>query len=1111
MGMPFIRRSIAAVLTAGVLLAGLARADIHYVWTNSPSAKAPYTNWTQAAHDIESAIRYAASNDTVLVTNGVYSTNGIVMYGALTNRIALTNFITVRSFNGPTGTIIKGNSPRGDAAVRCAYVAAGCVLDGFTLSNGATRAAGDTAKEQSGGGAWCESGGMISNCWFVSNTASQGGAAYGGTLSTCTLLRNVASGSGGGAYQATLRDCTVVSNRAANGGGAASCVLNGSALTNNTGTTAAGGAYQCTLVACTVAVNMAADGGGTYQATVVGCTLAGNSASGNGGGSYLGTLTNCTLVANSAAYYGGGAYQGTLTNCNLSANYAGWSGGGAYQSTLLGCRLAGNSAFYYGGGAYQGGLTNCTLMDNDAGYYGGGAYKSALRACTLAGNAAGYGGGGSYEGTLNNCTLTGNATPSRGGGAYQGTLANCIVYYNTASLDPNTYAATLRNCCTTPDPGASGNITAEPCLAAAGHIGAGSPCIGAGSSADAAGVDVDGEPWLPTPAIGADEPYATSTGALSVAISATYTQLVAGLSDRFVAQIDGVATGSAWSFGDGTVLTNRAYASHTWGATGAYPVVLRAWNADHPAGVACTTAVSVIDPPVGYVNLANPAPVFPYTNWAMAATNIQQAIAAGVCAGRLVLVTNGTYDAGGTVMFGALTNRVALTNGVTVRSVNGAAATTLRGNSPCGEAAVRCAYVGDDCTLDGFTLTNGATRSAGWPAWERYGGGLWCTVGGRAVNCTLAGNTASLSGGGAAWSTLTNSLLRGNTTGYGGGGAFCCMLSGCTLTGNVAQNGGGGSVCTFSGCTLAGNTASDNGGGAYDGVLSNCVLIGNTAGPGGGLGIGGGVFTGTLVQCVLASNSATNSGGGAAWSTLINCTVCANAASNDSGGMCGGWLTNCIVYYNTAPVAANLSGATAAYTCTTPDPGGPGNLTTDPGFVDMSNWANLRLTVASPCVNHGTSQAWMAGALDLDGHPRIIGGGVDMGAYETTNGVTTNNVPWGWLLQYGWATDGSADLLDPGGNGFPIWMRYVAGTDPTNNAARFQIVAFSNPAPARTYFSPSLIARLYTLQCSTNLPANSWTNVAGQCRVQGTGPGQGLSDTNAGAPTRFYRVLVELP
>ena len=81
---------------------------------------------------------------------------------------------------------------------------------------------------------------------------------------------------------------------------------------------------------------------------------------------------------------------------------------------------------------------------------------------------------------------------------------------------------------------------------------------------------------------------------------------------------------------------------------------------------------------VYYVNGGNPAPAPPYTNWSMAAVNIQDAIDASTN-GDQILVTNGIYQAGGTAMAGGLTNRVALNKAVTVQSVNGPWVTTIFG------------------------------------------------------------------------------------------------------------------------------------------------------------------------------------------------------------------------------------------------------------------------------------------------------------------------------------------------------------------------------------------------------------------------------------------------
>jgi hypothetical protein len=68
------------------------------------------------------------------------------------------------------------------------------------------------------------------------------------------------------------------------------------------------------------------------------------------------------------------------------------------------------------------------------------------------------------------------------------------------------------------------------------------------------------------------------------------------------------------------------------------------------------------------------------------------------------------------------------------------------------------------------------------------------------------------------------------------------------------------------------------------------------------------------------------------------------------------------------------------YCCTTPLPSGTGNFTSDPLVVDLAG-GDLRLQMGSPCINTGNN-AYVVGTTDLDGNPLIVGGSVDVGAYE---------------------------------------------------------------------------------------------------------------------------------
>ena len=525
-------------------------------------------------------------------------------------------------------------------------------------------------------------------------------------------------------------------------------------------------------------------------------------------------VSNCVFSANSASGKGGGAYNGTLVNCTFTNNY-GWVGGAACSAVLNRCALANNRS-YYGGGANGSTLTGCTLtgnftyVDSDYTANGGGACASTLNNCVLAKNSSNNGGGASGS-TLVNCTVVGNTCVNAGGGGVvSSALTNCIVYFNTAPGEPN-YSddSVLVNCDTTPlATNGVNNISSDPLFADSVHISSISPCRGAGIFSAASGVDIDGDAWLNPPSIGVDEFNASSaTGALAVAFSETFTNVVTGLAVDFAAQISGHATDNHWNFGDGTIVSNRLNFSHSWSAPGNYTVTFTAFNTDNPGGVSASVTIFVLNNPVHYVALGNPNPVAPYFSWATAATNIQDAVDAAFAGGTLI-VSNGVYQTGGRIVSGLQSNRVAVTKPLAIRSVNGPAVTVIQGNYGPGDSAVRCVYLTNHCTLTGFALNGGATRTAGYDSDQTAGGGAWCGDADIVVsNCVFSGNSA-VSGGGAFQGTLLNCWFLANKSG---------------------ANGGGANSATLRNCVFADNSAGGSGGGADNATLGNCIVYFNTA------------------------------------------------------------------------------------------------------------------------------------------------------------------------------------------------------------------------------------------------------------------------------------------
>ena len=387
------------------------------------------------------------------------------------------------------------------------------------------------------------------------------------------------------------------------------------------------------------------------------------------------------------------------------------------------------------------------------------------------------------------------------------------------------------------------------------------------------------------------------------------------------------------------------------------------------------------------------------TSWATAKLTIQAGVDAAA-AGDTVWISNGIYATGGRALYGGMTNRVAIDRPITVQSVNGPAATIVRGG-----VATRCAYVGTNAALSGFTLTNGATWNVEGSEHERgmSGGGAWCESSGALSNCVVSGNSAGSYGGGAYGGTLRNCALKGNSASWGGG-AHGATLWACEISGNSVTSGGSGGgvdVCTANLCVLSGNTADlSRGGGANESTLNNCLVTYNLA------LIGGGTFAGMARNCVVIWNWA-----GSGFPD----------DGTGGGGSAGGTLVNCIVFDNGATAGSNYLGSAFQHSCTAPHPGGSGNTASYPRFVDAAA-GNYRLQANSPCLDAGDA-AVVTWAEDLDGNPRIAFGAVDMGAYEAQlAGVGA------W---FGAITNGLTNDLDcAAGDGIPNLLKYATGGSP---------------------------------------------------------------------------------
>lgn len=406
-------------------------------------------------------------------------------------------------------------------------------------------------------------------------------------------------------------------------------------------------------------------------------------------------------------------------------------------------------------------------------------------------------------------------------------------------------------------------------------------------------------------------------------------------------------------------------------------------------------------------------PTFPYTTSATAATNVHDVLTAAG-GGTVVHVAPGSY---------ALTNAIWLTSPIEIVGDEGAERTVFvrtrafpRGTAETEQRCFRLSH--QKARLKGLTITGGDIHfESGVDVNASYGAGVYIDArGGTLDSCTVTNcqvHYLAVGGGvavGGVNGVVTNCIVRDNVACYGSGGktpkaAGIYVTGGATVvdtlvTGNYPNQGTDWCQCFGGGVYV----------GTGGGTLSRCVVSNNFS----GCAYGGGIYLddpdAVVVNCLVAGNRQINSGvrpqgGGiyiaAAGGKAVNCTVVGNTAASRAGGIYAqnGYarIQNCLIQDN-ALVAGetsvewgwegNVSSVPTFVGCLCPEPL-PEQVVSEPrnhvGRIDFNEGHPYDVPYQSAAHNAGVTtgcEAYLVGATDLFGRPRIVSRKVDVGCAE---------------------------------------------------------------------------------------------------------------------------------